>query len=659
LIQYRKEIDGLRAVAILPVLFFHAGLFGVTGGYVGVDVFFVISGYLITSIILSDVEQKKFSIITFYERRARRIIPALTTVLIASTIAAIIFLPEGLLRDYAESLISVATFTSNFFFYFTNDYFSTAADEKLLLHTWSLAVEEQYYVFFPVFVAIFARLGKPRLSLLIGIMTLVSFAFCIVLLKNQYFEANFYLITSRAWELFIGSLIAFIPIHQIQKKPIANEVGALTGLFLILFSSFYYTDHTPFPSQYALLPTVGAALIILFANQVTIAGRLLSTKLLVGIGLISYSLYLWHQPIFAIVRIKTIGEPTSLVFILLISISCALAFLSWKYVEAPFRNKRRVTKKQIFVVTGFALSLLLVLGTVGIVKEGLPGRFPPNPLEATIQSSPFREECHTRGTDYLKPEQGCRYSANTVTWAAFGDSHLAEITYALATGLKHKSDGIHHLTFSGCGPALTIESRIKGCSEWIKESLTYLEQDKSLKNITIGFRHTKYLFGDQLGTYPENPDDHPNTFFFMKDMTRKEARKAYWHSFNSIIQRLIDADKNIYIVGPIPELPANIKNLVHPNNIFEKFEPILNIPSTSLDYYLSRNSNALSNLRAVSEQTNINLINTADSLCNNLECFAVHNGDSLYFDDNHLSIIGASLIADKILNKRYASSIEP
>ena len=233
---YRKEIDGLRAIAVMPVIFFHAGFSSFGGGYIGVDIFFVISGYLITSILLKEMEHNKFSLQNFYERRARRILPALSAVLIVTSITAYCLMPAELLKSYSQSVVSVVTFSSNIFFYLTNGYFSTASDEKPLLHTWSLAVEEQYYLFFPIFISALWFKGKKYLCTLIFIMTIISLLFAQYLAMNHSVDANFYLILSRAWELFVGSLIAFLKPISISDKRMQNELGGIAGLFLIIYS---------------------------------------------------------------------------------------------------------------------------------------------------------------------------------------------------------------------------------------------------------------------------------------------------------------------------------------------------------------------------------------------------------------------------------------
>ena len=298
--EYRREIDGLRALAVLPVILFHAGFKYFSGGFVGVDIFFVISGYLITSIILAEQEAGTFSIIRFYERRARRILPALFLVMLACLPFAWLWLLPHDMQNFSQSLIGVSAFISNILFWLTSGYFETAAELKPLLHTWSLAVEEQYYLFFPVFLVLTWHIGKRWILFFLSIVFLIS------LLAAQWGsalkpDATFYLLPTRGWELLIGAFIAFYFTKKdrtILSKNL-NEAGGLLGLALIIYAIFKFDNQLPFPSFYALVPTIGAGLIILCATQITFVGKLLGNKLLVGIGLISYSAYLWHQPLLA------------------------------------------------------------------------------------------------------------------------------------------------------------------------------------------------------------------------------------------------------------------------------------------------------------------------------------------------------------------------
>src|SRR5262245_42092518 len=289
--KYRAEIDGLRAVAVLPVILFHAGLSVSSGGFVGVDVFFVISGYLITSIIIEQVERGRFSLLDFYARRARRILPALFLVVLCTMPFAWRWMVPGELRDSSQSVAAVSVFASNFLFWFHSGYFDRLAAERPLLHTWSLSVEEQFYVLFPVTFLFFWRLGTRWLTALVVAVAVASLALA------EYWQpwdasAAFYLLPTRAWELSIGVLCA---LFQFKRGQLENEALSALGLVLIATSVVLYDQTVPFPSLFTLVPVGGAALVILFAAEHTRTARLLSTKPLVGIGLISYSAYLWHH----------------------------------------------------------------------------------------------------------------------------------------------------------------------------------------------------------------------------------------------------------------------------------------------------------------------------------------------------------------------------
>jgi len=294
--NYRAEIDGLRALAVLPVILFHAGfeLFG--GGFVGVDVFFVISGYLSTTILIEDIESDRFSLLSFYERRARRILPALFFILMLCTLFAWLWMLPKQMTDFSLSLIAVALFGSNILFWQESGYFAAASEEKPLLHTWSLAVEEQYYLLFPLFLLFALRFGKNKVFWTIVIFASFSLAMSEWGWRNKP-EANFYLAPTRAWELFAGSIAAFTLLKRGLRS---SNFLSMLGLVAICFAIFVYDENTPFPSVYAFVPVVGVVLLILFAGKDTLAAKLLSTRIMVGIGLISYSAYLWHQPLWLV-----------------------------------------------------------------------------------------------------------------------------------------------------------------------------------------------------------------------------------------------------------------------------------------------------------------------------------------------------------------------
>ena len=447
--KYRAEIDGLRALAVVPVILFHAGFELFSGGFVGVDVFFVISGYLITTILIEDIENKRFSIVNFYERRARRLLPALFFVMLVCIPFAWMWMLPSQMKDFSQSLVAVSLFASNILFWRESGYFDAAAEEKPLLHTWSLAVEEQYYVLFPVFLILAWRFGKNRVFWMIVVMAAVSLLLSEWGWRNKA-TANFYLAPTRAWELFAGSIAAFI----VQKQGVKNNnLLALTGLLAILFSIFFYDETTPFPSLYALVPVLGVVLLVLYADKETIAAKLLSTRGFVGLGLISYSAYLWHQPLFAFARIKSQNNFSATLMVILVVASLCLAYLSWKCVETPFRNKNKLNRKTFFVSV-FGILLFAILGFVGHQKNGFPNRLEDYQNEILEWESYPRQIAYREGDCFLRPEQGqtefksacTNMPANTLIW---GDSHAA----ALASGWR-TSRNVHQLTASGCPPII-------------------------------------------------------------------------------------------------------------------------------------------------------------------------------------------------------------
>ncbi|MEL0237926.1 MAG: acyltransferase, partial [Gammaproteobacteria bacterium] len=378
--KYRSEIDGLRALAVLPVIFFHSKFSLFQGGFVGVDIFFVISGFLITKIILTEVFQSSFSLLNFYERRARRILPALFTVLIFTTMGAWLLLPPLDFKDYGQSLFFVSFFASNIFFWIESGYFGAGIDFKPLLHTWSLGVEEQFYIFFPVMVVLLFMINKKLLFPSILIIFLVSLIISQIYSGDQNHlstrEAAFFLLPSRAWELMIGSLLFFIKRdHNIFKKRKLDNFFSATGLILIIYSILFFSEETPFPSTYTLLPTLGAALIILFASQQTFAYKILSLRPMIFIGLISYSAYLWHQPILSLSRYYFVGELGVGYIFMSITFIFLFAYLSWRYIEKPFRDKSKVSRKSILTFSIIGLLFFSIIGFSIHFKDGYQSRF--------------------------------------------------------------------------------------------------------------------------------------------------------------------------------------------------------------------------------------------------------------------------------------------
>lgn len=374
MISYRPEIDGLRAVAVLIVILFHAGFELFSGGFVGVDVFFVISGYLITTIILAHKANKTFSIFDFYERRAIRILPAFFFITTICILAAYLWLLPNDMKDFSKSLIAASVFSSNIHFFRQSGYFDNAAELKPLIHTWSLAVEEQYYIIFPLLLLVIWRFAKQWTIAALTLLTVLSFALAQWGSYNKP-AAAFYLLPTRGWEIATGALVALYSPHfsKLQLHRTLQEIGSLVGLSVILYAALFYSKATPFPGVYALAPVLGTALIILFATSSTAVGRLLSTKVFVSTGLVSYSAYLWHQPLFAFFRHRDTAVDNLGIYIVLSLISFLLAYLTWRYIETPFRKKvlnRLKILTVFFCFTGF----FILFGIYG-VHDGYKNRY--------------------------------------------------------------------------------------------------------------------------------------------------------------------------------------------------------------------------------------------------------------------------------------------
>ena len=350
-LSYRPDIDGLRAISVLAVMFYHAEFEGFSGGFIGVDVFFVISGYLITQMVLKDFEEGAFRLAHFYERRVRRILPALLVMLAATMPLAYLFLSGDVLADYSASLLGATWFSSNFVFWSEAGYFDRASEFKPLLHTWSLGVEEQFYLFFP---ALFWVLYKLK-WLIPGLTAAVVSSFFVALIGlSEEAEWPFYMLASRAWELGLGAILAAVlthtPFSKVRVTGLWAELLALSGLLAIIVPVIIFSESTATPGPPLLVPTLGACLLIWLTPTTRYLRGMLSWKGLVGLGLISYSLYLWHQPVLVFGRI-IISEPLGFEWrIALLLSTFPLAILSWYYIEKPFRHVGQISTRRLILL---------------------------------------------------------------------------------------------------------------------------------------------------------------------------------------------------------------------------------------------------------------------------------------------------------------------
>ncbi|UWQ35136.1 acyltransferase (plasmid) [Leisingera sp. M527] len=485
--KYRSEIDGLRTLAVVPVILFHAGIAPFGGGYIGVDVFFVISGYLISSIIFNELERGEFSVLRFYQRRARRILPALFFVVLASLPFAWSWLMPRDLKDFLESLIGVLFFLSNFHFWSEAGYFDTAAELKPLLHTWSLAVEEQYYVIYPLLLMLLMPLGGRAVTGALALLFAISLALSHWGLSHHP-SATFFLLPPRGWELLAGVFAAML-LRRDGAVPGASHAGMLAamGLLMILAPVFIYTETTRFPGAYALPPVLGTVLIILFAAPGSLVHRLLSAKPMISVGLISYSAYLWHQPIFAFFKHRFGSASFDQHVFELITLTFLLAVFSYWVVEKPFR--RTASLKQFtacmsacFVLTAGATAALMV--TVRHNHLAIPSykwaldHAPADLVEYSGQSGHWQDCADSVENVGLKY---CRFGAadQPVTLVLWGDSLAGALLHGM--DLIADENGIAGMAFvsDACPPVLGLRNTsVSTCS-----AKTHEEAMKRIMNL--------------------------------------------------------------------------------------------------------------------------------------------------------------------------------
>lgn len=474
-LSHRADIDGLRAVAILSVLASHVGLNRLRGGFIGVDVFFVISGYLISLILLSEITGRRFSLIRFYERRARRIFPALFAMLIVFAICNVFYLLPDEFVSFGKSMLGVTGFVSNFFFWKHSGYFDAPLSQPLL-HTWSLAVEEQFYVCLPLFLVLVHKRFPKRLQLSVVVLFLTSLIISAVVVSRSRNTA-FYMPYTRAWELLMGTLLALRTFKALRSVLLRNAAAAI-GFGLIVFSAWRYTPETLFPGLSALVPCIGAALIIEAGKSgSSLVGRLLSWRPMVFIGLISYSLYLWHWPVIVMQQMGLInagviaakighGLISQHQFDVLfeLALSFVLAALSWKFVENPFRTGRlRLGGRPLLMATATAMAVLVACSSWIIFADGFKGRFPAAALQVASNRDEnhmeFQNGCFVTSDNHMDSFNSgvcLQPMANERNILLLGDSHSAMLSHALTAWLKN--DHLMQASCFNCPPLLNSEN---------------------------------------------------------------------------------------------------------------------------------------------------------------------------------------------------------
>ncbi len=620
-LAYRADIDGLRAIAVLLVLAYHLGIRRLSGGFVGVDVFFVISGFLISSVILGEIAASKFSLFSFYERRIRRIFPALFVMMfVTSLLAYKYFLPTELI-DYAKSLITATFSVSNIYFWRQSGYFDAPAAMKPLLHTWSLAVEEQFYIFFPLFLVLVRRIFPNKLRQAVVVIALLSFA---VSAWGAFKDpvSTFYLAHTRAWELLLGTILSLKLLPEISGA-LRRNVAAASGLVLIFGAGYFFTTATPFPGVAALAPCLGAALIIAAGQSgQCFVGRALSLKPLVFIGLISYSLYLWHWPIIVFQGVGTLlvsGASAKVVRIAILAASFAAATLSWKFVELPFRSGRlKLTGAAVFKA-GFASAAVVgAMGAAILAFHGAPSRFPADAVRVASYLDYSSTDEFRTGTCFIAlgysfenfSDAKCLHQdSSKKNYLLLGDSHAAHLWYGLSTTLS--GTNVMQATASGCVPT-------------IEQTRTSQERCRRLMN---------YVYSDYLPTHHVDallisgrwsPDDIPRI-----------GRTIAWAKERNI---------EVILFGPMLQYDSALPRLLA-TSIRN------NAPKTPYDHRVAEYQELDTKMQRLAEnEWKVRYVSFFDMLCGPSSCVEyAGNGVPLQSDYGHLTKDGSVLVAQRLV----------
>ena len=647
---HRRDIDGLRAVAVLPVILFHAGLPAFSGGYLGVDVFFVISGFLITGILLRELAEGRFSLARFYERRARRILPALTLVLVACVPFGLAWMSPPQLAQLGRETVAAALSVSNVLYWRTLDYFGPAAEHLPLLHTWSLGVEEQFYLLFPLALAALHRRGAglgPALALL-GALSLAAALWAFA----RHPEAGFFLLPFRAWELLAGAGVALAmtadrtPCGLCAGLGLAAVLAAMAAVPLGLLSGLA-------PMALACL---GTALVLRYSGPGAPAWALLAHPAPVGIGLISYSAYLWHQPILAFARIR-FGDGLPLGVMAALGLAALpLAWASWALVEQPFRRSGPGGPARPLVWAGATLAGLCALGLAGVLTNGLAGAQKPEVqaiLAAAGDTNPWRDRCKT-GWDEpnpVHPRPGCTLAGQGPKVAFWGDSHADALQGALFPAAGAAGLPFYSVTRSACPPVpgltRTGAAASPACDAFNRGVEAYVAAE-GIPVVVLAARWSSGLgwapFDNLEGGVDPRPGDvlTPIGAAPADDAARQAATLD---RMAGAVRDLLDRGLRVVLVYPIPEAGWNVPEELARRRADSDVPVTL---STPLAAYERRQAAILAAFDAL-DSPHLWRVRPAEILCPDGRCLQSLGDRPLYFDESHLTTTGAGMLAPAIL----------
>jgi peptidoglycan/LPS O-acetylase OafA/YrhL len=650
--RYRRDIDGLRAIAISPVVIYHAGIPGFSGGFVGVDVFFVISGFLITGLNLQQVQNGSFSLIDLYDRRIRRIFPALVAVYIVCLIVGLFLSLPVDLKEFAKSLTSSAIFLSNMHFYQNVSYFDAPSLAKPLLHSWSLSVEEQFYVIWPLAMIALWRFARPSWRLpILGFAIAASLVYAEWEIGRGNKSAAFYLLPARAWELLAGASLAIMLPHVRIGARLA-EILACSGVGLIALAVVGLSEERDFPGLNAAIPCVGAVLLILAGHdRAPVMTRVISSGGFVFIGIISYSLYLWHWPLFAYWQLAFDRTPQIAEACGLIGVSILVAALSQRFIEQPFRKRSLLPRRTIYA--GVSAMALVVAGGLAISSgQGLPQRFDGDVAAIlAVEARGPEKRCAEREKSGPFRRAACPIGASKASTsydvALVGDSHAWHYGPALDALLRDEHLSGRLVSRFGCTPFDRVRA-IQGsrerakCAQFADEFAEFLTENKDVKLIVVSMRwdlYTEELRFEASGKTPIRLVDDIDRTPSDAEASRRVLERALRH----FVAKLAADGKQVLLIGQIPPYPRTPVNCVaraihHKRDVSRCFAS-----APEIRRRLEFTNNLL--LRLAAEFDAVHAYLPTDTLCDDRLCSLFLNDTFLYRDDDHLNPTGAKQFA--------------
>jgi peptidoglycan/LPS O-acetylase OafA/YrhL len=644
--QHRSDIDGLRCLAVLPVVLYHYSVGAFGGGYVGVDVFFVISGYLISGIIYSEVSESRFSLLGFYERRARRILPALFVLLVVTSVLSYFLLFPADLKSFAMSVIWTVFFVSNIGFWKETGYFDALANTKPLLHTWSLAVEEQFYLLFPLLLIALRNASRRIVLFVISAITLGSLALSVALVKNHP-DPVFYWSVTRAWELGIGAVLAIGKLPPLTHR--YREALAALGLIMIIVAVIAFGNGEPPYMLNLVVPCVGAALLLHAGSHgPTVAGRILSWRPFVLIGLISYSLYLWHWPLYVFVLYAAPQWLSPAGKVLLVLASAGIAALSWRYVERPFRGKSGVlTRPRLFAAAGVAASFIVASAAVIFVLNGLPQRFPAdiNRLLADgDDADTLPRACAELPLEDLRAGRLCSFGsarADAAPFILWGDSHAHAIEPGLDVWAKrHNRRGIFAVRL-GCIPLVGATNVAHQECDAVNDAiLAQILANKARDVVLDG------LWGLAAESKPFSSDQQVWVLADAQSSgdSASDNHAVFARGINRTVQRLVDGGKHVVIIAAVPEIRWPVSETLAK---IRAFGWKVDVP-TKPKVFFERQAFADAQFLTLSHKLRVAIIYPDHVLCDRERCEVEADGHALYSDDHHLSVFGANYVVSRL-----------